>query len=108
MTIKDWKHQKVYICDILDKEESNKVPAVIIDFDKVAYCDYGKDGLYNYSFHIDNLCSYRVIKRRASKPIDKIVKSNMHIVETFKDYCESASNNAIWGNKKCPKKNINK
>lgn len=100
MTCKNWKHEKVYICDLMDKECKNKVPAVMVDFNKAAYCDYGKDGLYNYSFHIDNTCSYRILKRRVSKPIDKIVKENIQIVETLKAYCDNASNNAIWGVKK--------
>lgn len=86
--------EKVYINRIGEKI---KVPAIVVDYKSVVYFD--NTSLYNYS-----LCSYRVYKRHSKKPIDFIAKDGENLIKELVDYSRQAANNAVWGNKKYPKK----
>jgi hypothetical protein len=94
--------EKVYINRI--GEKNDKIPAIVVDYKSVVYFD--NTDLYNYSLHADSLCSYMIYKRHSKKPIDYIAKDGENLIKELVDYSRQAANNAVWGDKKYPKKNI--
>ena len=96
--------EKIYINRIGEWLDKDKVPAIIVDYKSVVYLD--NTGLYKYSLHADSLCSYRIYKRHSKKPIDYIAKVDESLIKELVKYSRQAENNAVWGDKKYPKKNI--
>lgn len=94
--------EKVYISRI--GEKIDKVPAIIVDYKSVVYLN--NTDLYNYSLHTDSLCSYRTYKRHSKKPIDYIAEDGENLIKDLVNYSRQAANNAVWGDKKYPKKSI--
>lgn len=94
--------EKAYISKI--GEKIDKVPAIIVDYKSVVYFD--NTSLYNYSLHADSLCSYKIYKRHTKKPIDYIAKDGESLIKELVKHSRQAENNAVWGDKKYPKKNI--
>lgn len=92
--------EKVYISRI--GEKIDKIPAIMVDYKSVVY--FNNTDLYNYSLHADSLCSYRVYKRHSKKPIDYIAKDGENLIKELVCYSIQATNNAVWGDKKYPKK----
>lgn len=94
--------EKVYISRI--GEWLDKIPAIVVDYKSVVYLN--NTSLYNYSLHADSLCIYRIYKRHSKKPIDYIAKDGESLIKELVEYSRQAENNAVWGDKKYPKKNI--